>query len=216
MEKRNVYTQKNTGNFSVHKPFNTSNSQKYSQSDKKNMPNEQQATENIQRYLRQLSFFDSDIPSLAIDGIFEQATRDSLTAFQRKYGLPPSGVADRLTFDTLYQEYLASLEKNALPLPMDIFPFLPVGYEIGIGERGFSVYAIRYMLNEINTRNYGQEPIDVAISDIYDQTTMDNIKKFQERNGLYQSNGSVSGKTDIATWNKLILLYSKLFGEGFE
>ena len=61
--------------------------------------NEKEAIRNVQRYLRQLSYTDADIPPVPIDGIFGEATENSLIAFQTKNGLSPSGVADRESFD---------------------------------------------------------------------------------------------------------------------
>ena len=54
-------------------------------------PYETQAIYNLQRYLRQLSRFDPDIPAVDEDGIFGEETRTSLEAFQKK-GKPFPGM----------------------------------------------------------------------------------------------------------------------------
>ena len=65
---------------------------------------EREAIRNVQRYLRQLSYTDSEIPPVPVDGIFGEATSNSLMAFQQKNGLRVSGVADRESFDALYEK----------------------------------------------------------------------------------------------------------------
>ena len=74
--------------------------------------NEREATRNLQKYLRQLGYFDADFPLVPIDGIFESDTRDALMIFQTKNSLPATGVADKETWDALFAEYLASLDPS--------------------------------------------------------------------------------------------------------
>ena len=70
------------------------------------------ATRNIQRYLRQLSYTDKDITAPPIDAIFDSVTADSVRSFQRKYGLEESGTVDNTTFEALYEAYLLSDRKS--------------------------------------------------------------------------------------------------------
>ena len=84
--------------------------------------NEKDAVRNMQRYLRQLSYTDSDIPPVPIDGIFGEATSNSLIAFQRKNGLAATGVADRESWDALYRNYLSSVRRFAPPKGFSPFP----------------------------------------------------------------------------------------------
>jgi len=58
-------------------------------------PNQAPAVENLQRYLRQLSYDQPEIPAPPIDGIFESQTEEALRQFQRSRGLPVTGSADR-------------------------------------------------------------------------------------------------------------------------
>ena len=68
-------------------------------------PNEAESIANLQKYLRQLGYFDPNVPFAPIDGIFESDTQAALTAFQQKNDLPPTGVADRDTWNVLFREY---------------------------------------------------------------------------------------------------------------
>ena len=82
-----------------------------------NPPYERQAIRNLQRYLRQLAFFDDALLPLPQNGLWDPHTRDALIAFQRKNGLPPTGVADEQTWNLLYSQYLASIEEKSPPRP---------------------------------------------------------------------------------------------------
>ena len=55
-------------------------------------PNEAQAIENLQRYLRQLSYSDASITPPPIDGIWERDTAQALRDFQRTRGIPETGI----------------------------------------------------------------------------------------------------------------------------
>ena len=109
-------------------------------------PYERQAVFNLQRYLRQLSRFDPDIPSVQEDGIFGEETQASLMAFQRKYGLPITGTADPKTWATLFEAYLADVESRTRPAPVYLFPRHPPDYSVGEGDTGPLVYVIQWLL----------------------------------------------------------------------
>ena len=112
--------------------------------------NEKVAIRNIQRYLRQLSYTDSDIPPVPIDGIFGEATENALIAFQNKNGLSPSGVADRESFDRLYEKYLQSSKRFAPPKGFSPFSRVPEQSSLSVGDIGFAVSSVQFLLNEIS------------------------------------------------------------------
>ena len=161
---------------------------------------EQEAIRNLQKYLRQLSYTDNSIPSPPIDGIFDDVTRESLTAFQKKHALVPSGIADRLTWQILYEEYLASLYLNSAPIPLSLFPRVPDGYYLSKGDEYFLVSIIQLLLNEL-TIIYDSF-IPLTINGIYDDATEKNVKAFQSKNNL-----EVNGQINKETWNKLVEAY---------
>ncbi|MBQ7384524.1 MAG: peptidoglycan-binding protein [Clostridia bacterium] len=159
------------------------------------------AIRNIQRYLRQLSYTDSSIPSPPIDGIFDDVTRNSLTSFQRSASLPQSGVADRETFSRLYEAYLASLALYSPPLSLNLFPRTPDGYSVSAGDEFFLVGIIQLLLNEL--RIIYDSFIPLVISGIFDEATEANISDFQSKNGL-----AANGRVDKATWDSLVRAYN--------
>lgn len=162
--------------------------------------NEKTAVRNVQRYLRQLSYTDSDIPPVPIDGIFGEATSNSLMAFQNKNGLNATGVADRESFDTLYQTYLASVKRFTPPKGFSPFPRVPEDYSLKVGDVGFAVTAVQFLLNEVSVI---LDEIDtIAITGIYNIDTARAVSIFQAANDL-----PITGETDKETWDVLVDTY---------
>lgn len=159
------------------------------------------ATRNIQRYLRRISYENGNIPRPPIDGIFDTATEDSLKAFQRIYGLTPTGRADRVTFDTLFRAYLADIEKNQRRESLDVFPKEPRNHVIDIGEESLTVSVLQLLLGELTAIFDTLEFYEAT--GIYDESTAENVRRFQRLSRL-----PVTGKVDIITWNRILRDYS--------
>ena len=163
---------------------------------------EYEAIRNLQRYLRQLSYEDADIPPVPIDGIFESATEEALRAFQIKRGLEATGIADRETWDALYEDYLESLARFSPPKPFSPFFRLPEGDSLSLGDVSFAVAAVQFLLNE------SSQIIDtldqIVIDGIYGNETRTAVSRFQEANGML-----ASGEVDKNTWDALVDTYNR-------
>ena len=59
----------------------------------------------LQYMLSVLSSYIPGIPPLSIDGIYGNATRASVLAAQRRFGLPETGVVDAQTWDEIYDQF---------------------------------------------------------------------------------------------------------------
>ena len=84
--------------------------------------NQRRDIEDIQRSLRTLSWEDTRIPSLSVDGLFGPETASSLSAFQRTSGLPATGKADNITWDALFEAYRQAVTQESAALPVPFFP----------------------------------------------------------------------------------------------
>jgi len=160
-----------------------------------------EAVRNLQRYLRRLSYVYPEIPPVPVDGIFNTATRDSLSAFQRRIGLPVTGGADEETWELLYSAYLDVLFGASEPIGLPIFPLFPIDYAVRRGDENFLVSAVQFLLREISTLyNF---PLAVEITGIFDEATERAVID-AERLFLLPP----TGKVDKRLWNYLVGAYT--------
>ena len=165
--------------------------------------NEAQATANLQRYLRQLSYHHPEITPPPIDGIFERDTEESLKDFQTMVGLPITGRADRRTWDALYAMYRASIAENEPPRTVAILPFVAGEILLQKGDEGFTINVLQYMLRELGESLAELE--EVEITGIFDNKTARAVRLFRKQNGLPE------GETvDLITWNTLVDRFNRL------
>ena len=160
-----------------------------------NHPNYSPAVANLQRYLRQLASASPEIGQVPVDGIFDTDTRKALQNYQRMADLPVTGVADRLTWESLYADYLVSLERYAPPTPISIYPRNPVGGFLDVGAVGIDVAVLQYMLGELTLLFPITPP---AVTGTYDVATANAVRDMQELLGL-----TPNGLVDILTWNAI-------------
>ncbi len=164
-----------------------------------NSRTEEDARRNLQKYLRQLAYFDDNIPLVPLDGNQMSDTTDAIRAYQARSGLPVTGVADRETWEAIYEDYLISLENEAPPSGFSPFPSKPKGYSVKLEDDGFIVSSIQHMLEEISVFF----PITaVEVTGVYDEETRDAVSEVQARYLL-----PVTGEVDKLTWNALVRLY---------
>ena len=165
--------------------------------------NEAQATANLQRYLRQISYHHPEITPPPIDGIFERDTERALREFQAMQGLPVTGRADRRTWDELYSMYRASVAQNEPPRTVAILPFVAGEILLEKGDNGFTINVLQYMLRELGESLAELEAVEV--SGVFDEKTARAVRLFRSQNGLPE------GETvDLITWNTLVDRFNRL------
>lgn len=163
--------------------------------DQSNHPNYSPAVANLQRYLRQLAYHTEGIGQVPVDGIFDSATRDALSDYQRTAGLPVTGTADRVTWERLYADYLESLALFSPPTPISLFAQTPPGGYLDLGAVGIDVAVLQYMLGEL-TLLYAITP--PQLTGQYDVATQNAVREMQGYLDLEQN-----GLVDILTWNAI-------------
>ena len=77
--------------------------------------------EHLQYMLSVLSAYISEIPPIAVDGIYGNATRNAVIAAQRRFGLPQTGIVDPKTWDEIYDQF-SGIETVSWRDPQD-FPY---------------------------------------------------------------------------------------------
>lgn len=163
---------------------------------------EKQAIMNLQRYLRQLAYFDTAIPQVPVDGIYGSETKEAIEIFQKDHGYEITGEADRNTWDELFSEYQASVYAHSKPLPIDLFYREPIPAIIRLNDIGFAVMAIQYMLNE-TFRFYNSEN-EIITDGTYNEQTAEAVRSFQGIASL-----PITGEVDLKTWNSLALFHNE-------
>ena len=170
---------------------------------------ERQAVANLQRYLRQLAYEDATLTQPPIDGIFDTVTRRSLMEFQINNKLVPTGVADKETWELLFQLYLKSISINSPPRNPNIFPRNMFNNSLKFGDNSFYVTALQFMLRELS-KDYGDK-LNIKISGLYDLDTVAAVKYFQLLNGL-----PTTSETDKNTWDSIVYSYNLHSNEYYE
>lgn len=167
-------------------------------------PTYRTAVKNIQRYLRSLAdgSAGSEVFAVPIDGIFDTATETALAEFQRRGRLPVTGIADKITFDALFLEYLRATATERRKSSPDFFPASPEDYATEFGEQSSFISVLQFTLDEIRLA-YDTLPT-FEMNGIYDDNTAMAVKEFQRINGL-----PVTGKVDRATWNEIASTYNQ-------
>ena len=77
--------------------------------------------EHLQYMLRVLSAYISQIPGVAVDGIYGSATRSAVLAAQGYFGLPQTGTVDLATWDEIYDQFTGI--ENASFRDLESFPY---------------------------------------------------------------------------------------------
>ncbi|WP_352401198.1 peptidoglycan-binding protein [Anaerotignum sp.] len=156
----------------------------------------------IQYMLTMLSYFDPDIPEIEVDGFYGPQTESAVIAFQTKYGIPPNGIVDPVTWKALNDRYVKlinSMSPQILQGKASLYP----GYILSLGTRNKDVENLQTYLATI--AEYYPWALDVEISGYFDNETYDAVKTMQRQWGLKES-----GVVGANTWLQIATLYDQL------
>ncbi len=153
----------------------------------------------LQYYLAVLGYFNSDLPVIAVDGIFGQETYDAVLTFQKLYNLPIDGIVGRNTWNAIqnaYEGVLDSLPPQFKNYEKLIYP----GYFITTGASGDVVRQLQNFLRVIGQNN-SSVPV-ITVDGQYGNATKAAVQAVQRLNGL-----EPSGQVGPITWNAIVDLY---------
>ena len=164
-------------------------------------PNESfigQPIRSLQTMLRVIAQTEDQIPSVIPDGIYGADTMRSVSAFQRRFGLPVTGTVDNRTWNAIVAAYEPALVDQAEAQPLNII--LNPGQVIRRGERNPNLYIAQAILMVLS-ESYEQitEPSQNGVLDL---ATANSLMSFQELHLL-----PVTGELDKQTWKRLALQY---------
>lgn len=158
----------------------------------------------LQYYLSYVAQYVGSVPSVALDGVFGEATRDAVIAFQRTYGLPQDGIVGEITWNLLYNTYLGMVasvpvtyvEGRTIPFP---------GRNLSLGDSGDDVRALQEYLGFVS-RFYPSIPTP-TVDGVFGQGTEAAVIEFQR---LFVPSFQ-TGIVGAPTWNDLMNVYSDLY-----
>lgn len=157
-----------------------------------------QPIRSLQTMLRFIAENTPDMESIVPDGIYGPETVRIISAFQRRHGLPVTGVTDQATWEAVVAVYEPALVEQDQAQMVEII--LDPSQVIRKGERHPHLYLVQSML-KVLAQIYGSisEP---EATGILDDATEDALFLFQQLSGL-----PMTGHLDKHTWKHLALQY---------
>jgi len=159
----------------------------------------EQPIRSVQTMLRVISEDDPSLPVIIPDGIYGPSTMIAVTAFQRREGIPVTGIVDENTWDQIVAAYESALIRVGKAEPIEIL--LEPGQIIVIGESSPYVFLLQAILAQLSKDH---EDIHFPpLSGILDSETSASLRGFQTLSGL-----PPTGTLDRITWKHLARQYT--------
>ncbi len=153
-----------------------------------------QPIRSLQTMLRVIAQSNPQQPSVIPDGIYGQNTMDAVSSFQRRKGLPVTGMTDQATWDAIAAEYEPALILIGPAQAIEVI--LEPNQIIKFGERHPNLYLAQGMLIVLS-QAYGSIP-EPSMNGVLDLPTQNSLSAFQSLNLL-----PATGELDKITWNTL-------------
>lgn len=154
----------------------------------------EQPIRSLQTMLRIIAEDDSRLPTVVPDGIYGQTTMQAVTAFQRLYGLPITGIADQNTWEKIVSVYEPALIRINPAEPIEVV--LEPGQVFRIGDRNAYIYLLQSILTQLSTENPSINRPEH--NGTFDDPTSEALAAFQLLAGL-----PPTGELDRITWKYL-------------
>lgn len=153
------------------------------------------AVADLQHWLREISRDTGAIPNIYIDGIYGAETVLAVSDFQRRNGLPVTGVIDLATFNSIYKAFSAIV-------PVSERAFL--GAENGVISRGDAFDGVVILQTKLRELAEEDETFFVNADGVFGEETEKAVKRLQRIFGVTED-----GKVTVSLWRKLLALGQK-------
>ncbi len=161
----------------------------------------------LQYFLAVLSGFNAQIPPVQIDGQFGPATQSAVTAAQRLFGLPQTGIVDKTTWERLSDETATLLDRvDPADFSAGIQPY--PGFVLTQGMRNEFVSVLQNYLIRIASV-YPDLP-STSITGYFGPATKAAVTAFQRKFGL-----TADGVVGPETWRELLRVYDDVRGSEY-
>ncbi len=154
----------------------------------------------IQYFLAVVGTFNDAVPSVPINGIFDETTQNAVIAFQQYAGLAADGIVGEETWDQLYDAYRGIVATITVP-ENRVAPY--PGTPLTNGAQGEYVVFLQTYLNRI-AETYPAIPT-VTADGVFGDATEAAVIAFQREFGL-----SPNGFVGPLTWDRIAGLYEDL------
>lgn len=158
--------------------------------------------QGLQLMLRTIAFATGEIPAVIPDGVFGPSTEAAVTAFQKIYGLPVTGVVDEETFRVIVNAY--DLADELLSLSEAAVLHFPSGLVIKSEQSHPHLRLAQSIFQALHQEFPAFKA--AAATGILDAATTENLRIFQALSGL-----EITGRLDKSTWGRLNQFYRGLF-----
>ena len=155
----------------------------------------EQPIRDLQTMLRVLSEDDKSLPTVVPDGIYGPTTMHAVSAFQRREGIPATGIVDQKTWDQVVKAYEPALIRVGKAQPIEII--LDPGQVFSFGDSSPYIYLLQSMLTQLSGDHPTISP--PGHSGIMDEDTVRSLLAFQQLADLAQT-----GEFDKITWKNLV------------
>ena len=154
----------------------------------------EQPIRSLQTMLRVIAEDDPRLPAIIPDGIYGPTTMQAVSAFQRQYGLPVTGIVDQATWERIVAVYEPALIRIGPAEPIEIL--MDPGEIFRLGDSNAYIYLLQSILIQLSNDNPTITPPDH--NGVLDDPTSQALAAFQLLAGL-----PPTGELDKITWKFL-------------
>ena len=154
----------------------------------------EQPVRSLQTMLRVIAEDDNRSPTVIPDGIYGPETMNAVAAFQRRKGLPTTGITDQDTWEAIVADYEYALIRVEKAQPIEII--MNPGEVYKAGDSNPNIYLVQSILTQLS--NDTASIIPPGHSGTLDEDTVQALSAFQLIAGL-----PVTGELDKVTWKNL-------------
>lgn len=154
-----------------------------------------QPIRSLQTMLRVIAEDDTSLPTVVPDGIYGQESITAVSAFQRRNGLPVTGVTDQSTWEAIVRAYDDAFVRIHKAQPIEII--MDPGQVYRLGDSSPYLYLLQSMLLYLSLLhpNISTPPHNGTL----DSPTSEALAGFQVLAGL-----PPTGELDKLTWKYLV------------
>ena len=154
----------------------------------------EQPIRSLQTMLRVIAEDDTRLPALVPDGVYGPTTMQAVSAFQRQYGLPVTGITDQATWEQIVAIYEPALIRITPAEPIEIL--IEPGEVFRLGDSNAYIYLLQSILIQLSNDNPTISPPEH--NGVLDDLTSQALAAFQLLAGL-----PPTGELDKVTWKYL-------------